>query len=212
MWSFELLARLRKELSLTGSALYESVVTLAERVNRKVQALRLHSQAVTVQNQIHTLHRDIGRRLAELTDKSLMGSSSDVRSRMLPLEGALHATADRIKAQRAALQQIEGQIRDVTLELAREDLLTMQRELSLRDASIERIVVGPGAPVIGHPIGEFDFPPTTRLVAVFRGPFLLPLSDALTLRQDDVVILVGLRHHLSRWLPRFQKASTSKSA
>lgn len=211
MWSFELLARFRKELSFTGGALYETIVAISERVNRKVQALRLHSQAVTIQNQIHALHRDIGRRLADLFDKSLV-NSSDVRSRVLPLEGSLRATADRIKGQRAALQQIESQIRDVKLELAHEDLLTMQRELGLRDASIERIVVGSGAPVIGHPIGDFDFPSTTRLVAVFRGPFLLPLSESLALRQDDVVILVGLRYHLSLWLPRFQKASASKSA
>jgi len=211
MWSFELLARVRKELSFTFGALYETVVAIAERVNRKVQALRLHSQAAMIHSQIHVLHRDIGRRLADLCEKSPV-VSPDLRSRMLPLEGAIRATADRIKGQRAALQQIESHIRDVKRELAHEDLLTMQRELGLRDAAIERVIVGSGAPVIGHPIGEFDFPPTTRLVAVFRGPFLLPVSDSLTLRQGDVVILVGLRYHLNRWLPRFQKAPASKSA
>ena len=211
MWSFELLARFRKELSFTGGALYETIVAIAERVNRKVQALRLHSQAATIHHHIHALHRDIGRRLADLSDKSL-AIAPDIRARMLPLEGALRATVDRIKGQRAALQLIESQIRDLKIELAQEDLVTVQRELGLRDASLERIVVGSGAPVIGHPIGNFDFPSTTRLVAVFRGPFLLPLSDSLTLRQDDIVILVGLRHDLSRWLPRFQKASATKSA
>ena len=34
MLSFELLARVRKELFLTGSALYETIVAIAERVNR----------------------------------------------------------------------------------------------------------------------------------------------------------------------------------
>jgi Trk K+ transport system NAD-binding subunit len=88
----------------------------------------------------------------------------------------------------------------------------MQRELGLRDAGIERVVVARGAPVIGHPISEFDLPPSTRIVAVFRGPFLLPLSQTTTLRPDDIVILVGLRHDLVHWLPHFQQPATSKSA
>src|SRR4030095_114502 len=104
MWSFELLARFRKELSFTGGALYETIVAIAERVNRKVQALRLHSQAAMILNQIHALHRDIGRRPADLSSKSLV-ISPELRSRILPLEDVLHATADRIKGQRAALQQ-----------------------------------------------------------------------------------------------------------
>jgi Trk K+ transport system NAD-binding subunit len=131
---------------------------------------------------------------------------------MLPLDDAIRTAADRIKGQRTALQLIESHIRDLKAEVAQEVLLTLQRELGLRDAAIERVVVARGAAVIGHPLGEFDLPPTTRLAAVFRGPFLLPLSDSLTLRQDDIVILTGLRHDLSEWLPHFQKAVASKTA
>jgi len=212
MLSFELLARFRKELSLTGSALYETIVAIAERVNRKVQVLRLHGQATTILNQIHAIHRDIGWRVADLTAQSAADPSSKARSNMVPLDSAIRAAADRIKGQRAALQHIESHIRDLKVELAQEELLTMQRELSLRDAAIERVVVAQGAAVIGHPLGEFDLPATTRVAAVFRGPFLLPLSDSLTLRQDDIVILTGLRHDLSQWLPHFQKAVASKTA
>ncbi|HQY59417.1 MAG: TrkA C-terminal domain-containing protein [Nitrospira sp.] len=214
MLSFELLARIRKELSLTGSALYETIVAIAERVNRKVHVLRLHGQATTILNQIHAIHRQIGRRIAGLgvtpTGASLSPSVSSPT--LPPLEDAIRIASDRIKEQQAALQQIERHIRDLKVELAHEDLLTMQRELGLRDASIERVVVARGAPVIGHPIGEFDLPTTTRIVAVFRGPFLLPLSDSMTLRPDDIVILVGLRHDLAHWLPHFQQPAASKSA
>ena len=212
MLSFELLARFRKELSLTGSALYETIVAIAERVNRKVHVLRLHGQATTILNHIHAIHRDIGGRVADLAAKPAGVAESDARSMRVPLEDAIRTAADRIKAQRAALQQIESHIRDLKVELAQEELLTMQRELGLRDAAMERVVVTQGAPVIGHPIGEFDLPATTRIVAVFRGPFLLPLSDSMTLRADDIVILTGLRHDLSHWLPHFQRAVASKTA
>ena len=133
MLSFELLARFRKEFSLTGSALYETIVTIAERVNRKVQVLRLHAQATTIRNQIHALHRDIGRRMTELSPPSLLASIAP-RSRMLPLEDAICAAADRIKGQRASLQHIESHIRDLKVELAQEELLTIQRDLGARDA------------------------------------------------------------------------------
>ncbi len=212
MLSFELLARFRKELSLTGSALYETIVAIAERVNRKVQVLRLHGQAITILNHIHAIHRDIGRRVAGLAGKPVGRAAPDAQTQRPPLEDALRTAADRIQGQRAALQHIEGHIRDLKIELAHEELLTMQRDLALRGAALERVVVAQGAPVIGHPIGDFDLPVTTRMVAVLRGPFLLPLSDSMTLRPDDIVILAGLRHDLAHWLPHFQKAVASKTA
>ncbi len=212
MLSFELLARIRKELSLTGSALYETIVAIAERVNRKVHILRLHGQATTILSQIHAIHRHIGQRVASLPAKPVGGMQPVVPPELAPLQETIRTASDRIKGQQASLQQVERQIRELKIELAHEDLLTMQRELGLRDASIERVVVARGAPVIGHPIGEFDLPATTHIVAVFRGPFLLPLSSSMTLRPDDLVILVGLRHDLAHWLPHFQRPAASKTA
>ena len=212
MLSFELLARIRKELSLTGSALYETIVAIAERVNRKVHVLRLHGQATTILQQIHLIHQQIGQQVAATTATPAGSLAPDPTVKLAPLEHALRIASERIKGQRAALQQVERQIRELKVELAHEDLLTMQRELGLRDAAIERVVVARGAPVIGHPIGEFDLPSTTHIAAVFRGPFLLPLSDSMTLRPDDVVILVGLRHDLSHWLAHFQRPAASKTA
>ena len=212
MLSFELLARVRKELFLTGSAFYETIVAIAERVNRKVHVLRLHGQAATILNQVHAIHRHVGQRIVSLSAKTLGGIDPVSPSALSPLEETLRTASDRIKGHQASLQHIERQIRDLKIELAHEDLLTMQRELGLRNATIERVVVAQGAPVIGHPIGEFDLPSTTHIVAVFRGPFLLPLSASMALRPDDIVILVGLRHELVYWLPHFQRPAASKTA
>ncbi|MCC2641036.1 MAG: hypothetical protein K0S45_1449 [Nitrospira sp.] len=212
MLPFELLARFRKELSLTGSALYETIVAIAERVNRKVQVLRLHGQATTLLSHIQLLHRQIGRRVADLTAKPTQIRGTDSRSALSSLQDLIRTSSERIKAQRAALSEIETHIRNLKAELAQEELLTMQRELALHDAAIERVVVAKGAPVIGHPIGEFDLPATTRMVAVFRGPFLLPLSDSMMLRPDDIVILVGLHKDLARWLPHFNQVVPAKTA
>jgi hypothetical protein len=62
--SFEFFGRLQKELSLTGNAVYESVVAVAERVNRKVHVLRLHGQAASLLTQIETVQGELGQQLA----------------------------------------------------------------------------------------------------------------------------------------------------
>jgi hypothetical protein len=63
--SLEFFGRLQKELSLTGNAVYESVVAVAERVNRKVHVLRLHGQAASLLTQIETVQGELGQQLAE---------------------------------------------------------------------------------------------------------------------------------------------------
>ena len=61
--SLELLGRIQQELSITGSAIYETILALAERANRKVQVLRLHSHASNLLRQIEQGHGDLTRRL-----------------------------------------------------------------------------------------------------------------------------------------------------
>ncbi len=215
MFSFELLARFRKELSITGSALYETVVAIAERVNRKVHVLRLHSQATLLLVQIHFLHRQVGTRIADHF------SSSSERSG--PIETpSLHSGADittvistsarRVRQLTDGLAKIESRIRELKQEVAHEELLRIQRDLGIRDAVMERAMVSQGAAVLGHPLSDFNLPPTTRIVAIFRGPFLVPLTGALILRPDDIVILVGLRVDLAEIVPHFQHQRPSKTA
>lgn len=215
MFSFELLARFRKELSITGSALYETVVAIAERVNRKVHVLRLHSQATFLLTQVRLLHRQVGTRIADHF------SSSPVRSGTMD-SPSLHSGTDmttvvstsarRVRQLKDGLAKIEARIRELKQEVAHEDLLLIQRDLGIRDAAIERAIVSQGATVLGHPLSDFNLPPTTRIVAIFRGPFLLPLTGALILRPDDIVLLTGLRVDLAEIMPHFQRQRSSKTA
>ena len=64
--SFELLGRIQQELSITGSAIYETVLALSERANRKVQVLRLHNHASNLLSQIEQGHGDLGRHIVFL--------------------------------------------------------------------------------------------------------------------------------------------------
>jgi len=215
MISYELLARFRKELLITGSAMYETVVAIAERVNRKVHVLRLHSQATSLLTQIQLLHRQVGTRVADHFNAS-PGRSGRIQSPSLhsgtDITTVVATSAQRIRQFQDGLAKLEARIRELKQEVAHEELLLIQRDLGIRDAAMERAIVSHGAAVLGHPLSDFNLPPTTRIVAIFRGPFLLPLTGALVLRPDDVVLLVGLHVDLAEILPHFQHQRSSKTA
>ena len=211
MWVFELAARFRKELFLTGSALYETVFAIAERVNRKVQILRLHTQATHQLHYGQGVYREVGRVVAEQLEPVLAGVRSPPSRPLADLTPAVSQAAMRVKHSQETLLQIESRLRELKAEAAQEDMLAIQRDLSLRNAALERVVVMRGAPIGGHPLGHFHWPASTRVVAACRGPFLLPLSDTLQLRPGDVIVLIGLRDDLGQILPYFHRQPSAKS-
>ena len=193
--SLEFFGRLQRELSLTGSAVYESVVAVAERVNRKVHVLRLHGQAASLLTQIETVQGELGQQLAAALSRR-------ESSRMTPFSSDLertvqHAT-DRVHHLKQTLVQVDAQIRALKLEAIQSDLLTLQRDLSLRAAAIERLAVSQGSHLVGKQVSDLTWPPSVRLVTIFRGPFLIPPAEGVVFRVDDIVIAIGLRTDLDR--------------
>ncbi len=203
--SLEFIGRLQKELSLTGSAVYESVIAIAERVNRKVQILRLHAQASSLLSQIETAHGDLGRSLAAALPLKVSGASQD-------LDRSLGHATELVHRLKQHLVKVDGQIRELKMEAVHEDLLSLQRDLSLRAAALERFCVVHGSPVTGKKLSELALPSSVRIVTIFRGPFLLPPSDEISLRPDDIVIMIGLRTDLDGLMAWFAPVRGKKSA
>ncbi|MGH7208470.1 MAG: TrkA C-terminal domain-containing protein [Nitrospiraceae bacterium] len=209
--SLELLGRIQQELSITGSAIYETVLGLAERANRKVQVLRLHSQASTLLSQIEQVHGELGRQIATLCARRPPFSHEST----LPsdqLERFLGQAGDRVQQLKRTLLSVDSQIRELKLETIHHELLTLQQDLSLRAAAIERFPVVQGSPVIGRTLAEVALPASVRLVTVLRGPFLVPPDDALVLRVDDILIIVGLQADLAQVASEFTQARNAKPA
>lgn len=204
--SFEFFGRLQRELSLTGSAVYESVVAVAERVNRKVTVLRLHGQAASLLTQIETVQGELGQQLAAAL-------ASRASSRTIPLSSDLERTVqqatDRVHHLKQTLVQVDAQIRALKLEAIQGDLLTLQRDLSVRAAAIERFAVSRGSQVVGKQVSDLTWPPSVRLVTVFRGPFLIPPAESFVFRVDDLVIAIGLRTDLDRMAAWFAATRAS---
>ena len=209
--SLELLGRIQQELSITGSAIYETVLAFAERVNRKVQVLRLHSQASSLLSQIEQVHGELGRQLATLCAKRPPFSHEST----LPsdqLERLLGQAGDRIQQLKRTLLSVDSHIRELKLETIHHELLTLQQDLGLRAAAIERFPVLQGSPVIGRTLAEVALPASVRLVTVLRGPFLLQPDVALVLRVDDVLVMIGLLADLEQVATEFAQARNAKPA
>lgn len=209
--SLELLGRIQQELSITGSALHETVLAIAERVNRKVQVLRLHSQASSLLNQIEQVHGELGRQIAARCAKRPPFSHEST----LPsdqLERLLSQAGDRVQHLKRTLLSVDSHIRELKLETIHHELLTLQQDLGLRAAAIERFPVVQGSPVIGKPLAEMPLPASIRLVTVLRGPFLVPPDDALVLRVDDVLVMIGLQADLAQVTSGFTQARNANPA
>jgi len=206
--SLELLGRIQQELSITGSAIYETVMALAERTNRKVQVLKLHSQASTLINQIEEVHGDLGRQIATLCAKRPLESGVP-----LPLsdelDHALGQASGRVQHLKQTLFTVDSQIRELKLETIHQELLTLQQDLSLRAAAIERITVVRGSPLIGRTLDEVTLPSSIRLVTVLRGPFLIPPDTGLVLRADDILVIIGLQADLEQVAAEFIPAQSA---
>ena len=209
--SLELIGRIQQELSITGSALYETVLALAERANRKAEVVRLHSQASSLLSQIEQVHGELGRQIAGLCAKRPPFSHEST----LPtdqLDRFLGQAGDRVQQLKRTLLSVDNHIHELKLETIHHELLTLQQDLTHRAAAIERFPILQGSPVIGRTLARVTLPASVRLVMILRGPFLVPPDDALVLRVDDVLIMIGLQADLAQVASEFVQTRNAKLA
>ncbi len=202
--SLELLGRIQQELSITGSAIYETVLALAERANRKVQVLRLHNQASNLLSQIEQVHAELGHQIAAHSVRRPPFAHESLQTDQL--EHILDQAGDRVQHLKKTLLNVDSRIRTLKLETIHHELLTLQQDLSLRAAAIERILLVQGSPVIGRTLAEVALPTSVRLVTVLRGPFLVPPDDTLVFRTHDILVIIGLQADLAQITSEFTSA------
>lgn len=207
---FDFLNRLQKELSITGTALHETILAISERVNRKVQILRLHWQASSLLEQIDEVTHDLGQRIVgQIGRRSPDRPLSDMD--LSEVDSIVNRAALRIQALKQALIDLDVQIRQLKLETIHEDLLRLQQDLSQRSAGIERIIIPRGVTAVGQRLGDVPRSSSIHIVTVMRGPFLLAPAEDLTFRPGDIVVIMGSQtelDHLTVWLTR-RRLSTS---
>lgn len=214
--SLELLGRVHKELSITGSAFYEAILAISERVNRKVQIIRLHWQASTLLQRMDHLTGEVGQQIVDQVSRRLPAKNPP-DSALGALDATLTRATVRIHELKQVLVLVDAQIRELKLESIHDDLLRLQRDLSLRSAGIERLMISRSAAAVGQPMSAMPQSSSALIAAVLRGPFLLvPVMD-LVFRSDDIVVLIGIQSELDQLATWFTsqpplKIAATKSA
>jgi TrkA-C domain len=195
--TFELLSRVHKELSITGHAFYETMLAISELVNRKVQITRLHWQASTLLQRIDDVTVTVGRQIVlQVSDRLPYKNQSD--SVVGQIGDTLADATTHIQELKHALVRVDGQIRELKLETIHHDLLSLQRDLSLRSAGLERLTIVRGATAVGQSLRALPLSSSAYVTTVLRGPFLLTPSDDLVFRPGDIVILIGAQSDLDQ--------------
>jgi len=214
--SFELFGRLQKEFSITSHALYETVLAISERVNRKVQIMRLHWQATALLARIDEVTNTLGQQIAaSVSPRSLDRRVPD--SDLTDLDTSVSRAHQRVQELKRELLGIDIEVRQLKLETIHDDLLRFQQDLSMRSAGIERVTILRGAAAVGQKISDVPRSSSIHVVTVMRGPFLLSPGGDLVFRTGDIVVLLGEQtelDHLTRWFtsPRHTKAVVPQSA
>lgn len=197
----DFLRRIRKEFTFSAKGIQETVLAIAERVSRKVQILRLHWQAASLSGQIEQLHQQLGAALC-----AVLAPQGDRQTHDISRGTTEHHLADiasRVRGLKEALAQVDPRVRQIESEALREDLLTLERDLFQRSATIERLRVVHGSAASGNSAGQLGLPASVRVMAVLRGPSLLLNFETVLFKPGDTVILLGLRDELKSVLPLF---------
>jgi hypothetical protein len=182
------LNRIRKDLTMNIQGVREVVLAISERVNRKVQVMKLHWQAAQLTDQIEAVHQHLGGELATL----LGGERRPAQA--LPSEDALRALSravGQLRGLRHDLVRVDGLVRELEAETLRDELLKLQQDLGTRGLVLDRIIVASETSAAGRSLKELGIPVTCRVVAVLRGPTQLNQPEDLPLRAGDIVLLFG---------------------
>lgn len=200
--TFELLGRVHKELSITGHAFYETVLSISELVNRKVQIIRLHWQASTLLQQIDDVTARLGQHIAvQVSDRMLYQNHPD--SVVGVIDQMLADAVSRVQELKQSLIGVDAQIRELKVETVHQDLLSLQRDLALRAGGMERLTVVRGAAAAGQPLSALPRYSSAYVATVLRGSFLLAPTDDLLFRPGDIVVLIGSQAELNQLVSWF---------
>ena len=200
--TFELLGRIHKELSITGHAFYETILSISELVNRKVQIIRLHGQASTLLQHIDDVTAKVGQQIvAQVSDRLLYQSHPD--SVVGAIDQMLADAISRVQELKQSLTGVDAQIRALKIETVHQSLLSLQRDLAIRSGGIERLTVLRGAAAAGQPLSALPQYSSAYVAAVLRGPFLLLPTDDLLFRPGDIVVVIGAQTELNQLVSWF---------
>lgn len=191
MVHLDLLTRLHQELRFTLATIEEGTLAVAERVNRKVQLMRLHWQASQVQAALSRVHRHLGEAVSREAIETGFSSPNEGRLSPSAAEDLLRHSLPQVQSYKEQLERINGQVGVLRSEFVHDDLVRYYRDIQIRGETFAYVPVARGSSCIGLPFEALASRYGVRVLMIVRGAVLLNPAERSMLRAGDLVALVG---------------------
>lgn len=210
--NFDFFGRLQRELRITVATLEETVLAVAEQVQRKVRLLRLHWQAAQIQEQIALVHRGIGQTVAAAIPRAPGRRLTSENLDESMLTAALARGQEQIRVLKAQMLHTDSRIQVLRAEAMRDDLKECLRDLEARGWAFEYVTLRDGMPLVGRHLGDLMAAPNLCPLGLLRGQSVLPVDPALVLRADDRLWLMGTPEALTQYRSLLAEGIGSRNA
>ncbi len=189
--TFDFLARLQQELRLTLATAEETILAVAERVNRRIQLLRLHWNASQIQEEITEVHRDLGQALTTWLPATPSGQGRSPFTEPPEAAAIVGRASGQLHALKEQLLKTEARIQAIQSETVRDDLQQFLRDLESRGYGLRYVSVPNHGPLADGRLQGIMAVPEIYVVGVIRGPLVLKPDPHHLLRPGELLLLMG---------------------
>ena len=178
-----------RALSISLDGLKEAVMSVAERVARRVQVTKLQFQAEEAEARLRHAYEALGQCLY---------TTHTAQSPETPtgIDAAL-PVCESIRAEQRTLQAIRDRLASQHEEGLTVPLIRLHEDLQAGGGTLEHITIAPGLGADGRRLAELSLPDSVGIVLVRRGDAVLFPHGEVVLRAGDQVTLIGQRSAMS---------------
>jgi K+/H+ antiporter YhaU regulatory subunit KhtT len=175
-----------RALSITLEGLKEALMSVAERVTRRIQVAKLQYQADDTEARLRQAYESLGQCLYT-THTAQTPETVKVIDAALPV-------CESIRAEQRTLQAIRDRLASQYDEdVLAVPLIRLHEDLQAGGSTVERVTIAPGVRADGRRLADLTLPESVGIVLIRRGDSLLfPLAETV-LKAGDQVTLVGRR-------------------
>jgi K+/H+ antiporter YhaU regulatory subunit KhtT len=177
-----------RALSISLAGLKEALMTVAERVTRRIQVTKLRFQADDTEARLRQAYESLG--------QCLYTTYTAQTPETLKVIDAALPVCESIRAEHRTLQAIQDRLASQYQyydEAPTIPLIRLHEDLQAGGGTVERVTIAPGIQADGRRLADLTLPESVGIVLIRRGESLQIPQAETVLKAGDQVTLVGRR-------------------
>jgi Trk K+ transport system NAD-binding subunit len=174
-----------RALSISLVGLKEALMTVAERVTRRIQVTKLRFQADDTEARLRQAYESLG--------QCLYTTYTAQTPETLKVIDAALPVCENIRAEHRTLQAIRDRLASQYDEALTIPLIRLHEDLQAGGGTVERVTISPGIQADGRRLADLTLPESVAIVLIRRGESLQIPHAETVLEAGDQVTLVGRR-------------------